>query len=435
MAIGRFIFAAVVAAVCAIAQPDALTVRPFVFTAAPQYIPQPGLHESNIFPKGAAIILVSETGRRSIAPALYAAADPVVSFDAGRILFAGKGAAVGPWQIWEVSAAGGSPRQITHCQKDCTHPLYIPDGRIAYTQASSNGSDVEIADASGERALRLTFMPGRHVTQDVLRDGRILFQSDGELYTVYPDGSGVESLRCDHGPVRTDARQLSAGDVIFNIASNRGRRLARFTPALASQADVAQPPWEPAGPVAEISPGMWVVSLRKPNAPFGLFVWTLEGQRVAPLETPTGMNAIQPVLLRRRLPPKQFPSGLVESRTTGNLLCLDARAAKIPMAEPVTAVRVYTLNIAGAVQLLGRQNVAADGSFYVEVPADRPLQIEMVNAAGRAVRAERGWFWMRPSEQRICVGCHMGPERSPENKVPQILLRTIVPEKLLGGTK
>jgi hypothetical protein len=47
------------------------------------------------------------------------------------------------------------------------------------------------------------------------------------------------------------------------------------------------------------------------------------------------------------------------------------------------------------------------------------------------LRGEKGWFWMRPGEQRICVGCHTGPERAPENKVPQILLRTIEPVKML----
>ena len=47
------------------------------------------------------------------------------------------------------------------------------------------------------------------------------------------------------------------------------------------------------------------------------------------------------------------------------------------------------------------------------------------------MRTENGWFWMRPSEQRICVGCHTGPERAPENKVPEVLLKTIVPVKML----
>lgn len=402
-----------------------------MFTSTPQYDPAAEMKGLNRFPKGAAVTLVSPAGKRPIAPALFASADPAVSFDGARILFAGKAATTSPWQIWEAPAAGGSPRQVSHCQTDCTHPLYVPDGRIAYTRTSSAGSDIEIADANGGSPQRLTFAPGRHVTQDVLRDGRILFQSDGELFTVYPDGTGVESLRCDHGPRRSGARQIASGDVIFSVSGS----LARFTSALATQTDVAQPQGESAGPIAEVSPGTWVVSLRKPNRPFGLYLWTQEGSRTELLEAPAGMNAIQPVMLQPRTPAKQFPSGLVESRTNGNLLCLDARASKDPINEAIAIVQVYSRDAAGTPVLLGRQNVAGDGSFYVQVPADRPLRIELLNAAGHTVRAERDWFWMRPSEQRICVGCHTGPERSPENKVPEILLRSIVPEKLRGATK
>ena len=414
---------------CAVNADDA-SVLPFVFTSAVSYDSTPGLCGRDRFPQGAAVILVSSTGRQRIAPTFYASADPAVAFDGSRILFAGKATATVPWQIWEVAIAGGAPRQVTHCQTDCTNPLYLPDGRIVYTRGSSAGSDVEIADTNGGSAQRLTFAPGRHVTQDVLRDGRILFQSDGELYTVYPDGTGVESMRCDHGPQRSEARQVASGDVIFNV----GRKLARFTSALALQADIAQPDWDVTGPIAEASAGKWVVALRKSNGPFGLYLWSRDSGQLVPLETP-GTNAVQPVLVRPRTPPKQFPSGLVPSRITGNLLCLDARASKDPIAEAVATVQVYTRNDAGAAVLLGRQNLAGDGSFYVEVPADRPLRIELVNSAGRTVRAERGWFWMRPSEQRICVGCHAGPERSPENKTPEILLRTIVPQKMLGASK
>jgi hypothetical protein len=95
-------------------------------------------------------------------------------------------------------------------------------------------------------------------------------------------------------------------------------------------------------------------------------------------------------------------------------------------------VRVYTQDAAGGSQALGRTAIAPDGSFYVEVPADRPIRIELLDAAGARLRAEERWFWMRPSEQRICVGCHAGPERAPENKVPEILNRILAPVKMLG---
>ena len=95
-------------------------------------------------------------------------------------------------------------------------------------------------------------------------------------------------------------------------------------------------------------------------------------------------------------------------------------------------MRLYTRDAAGAAATAGTDPVAGDGSFYVEVPADRPIRMELVDAAGARLRAEERWFWMRPSEQRICVGCHAGPERAPENKVPEILNQILTPVKMLG---
>jgi hypothetical protein len=48
------------------------------------------------------------------------------------------------------------------------------------------------------------------------------------------------------------------------------------------------------------------------------------------------------------------------------------------------------------------------------------------------IEAEHGWFWMRQGEQRVCVGCHAGPERAPENAVPKVLLRKDVPVRMAG---
>jgi len=187
---------------------------------------------------------------------------------------------------------------------------------------------------------------------------------------------------------------------------------------------VAQPDFDSIGPLAEAGPGTWILSLRrKPGAAYGLFHWVRETGKLTELAAPSGAHAVQPAIAAARVPPRRFPSALVPERSTANLLCLDAKEAR--------AVRMYTQDAAQAPVLLGQAGVERDGSFYVEVPADRPLRLELLDGAGGVVRAERGWFWMRPSEQRICVGCHTGPERAPENKVPEILLRSVLPAKML----
>ena len=74
-----------------------------------------------------------------------------------------------------------------------------------------------------------------------------------------------------------------------------------------------------------------------------------------------------------------------------------------------------------------------DGSFFVQAPGDSPLKFELLNAQGNVVRKENGWMWARSGEQRICVGCHAGPERAPDNAVPAVLLRTTTPVDLTGA--
>ncbi len=406
-------------------KPD--TALAYVFTETPRYEPKAWLEGRDRFPAGATLKLVLGQTRRVLAPGFHASADAMVSYDGARVLFSGKHTAAGRWQVWEADLNGGSLRQITHSESDCIRPLYLPTGEVVYTRTGADGAGIEIAGKG------LTFAPGRYLTDDILRDGRILFEQgrsagSRELFTVYPDGTGVEALRCDHGPDRGEARQMASGDAVFRS----GSRLARFTSPLAVQTDVAQPEGEGTGPVAEISPGVWLVSLREDAGRFGLYRWDAESRQKAPLETPKDASAVQPAIVAPRIPPREFPSALMPTRTAGNLLCLNSRVSRTPMeGAAVRAVRVYTQNAEGQPALLGQTPVEGDGSFYIQVPGDRPLRMELTDAAGQTVRSERGWFWMRKGEQRICVGCHTGPERAPENKVPEILLKTIVPVKML----
>jgi hypothetical protein len=388
-----------------------------IFTEAPKYEPKAWTEGRDRFPLGATLNVIDGGRRHLLVPGFFASADASVSYDARRVLFAGKRTPADRWQIFELDLHDGPPRRITHCEADCVRPLYLPDGQIVYT----HGDNLEI------NGKRLTFAPGLYLTDDVLRDGRILFEAargsqSREIFTVYPDGTGVEALRCDHGPDRGAARQIASGDYIFSS----GNRLARITSALAQQTEVAQPEGEPIGPIAEAAPGVWLLSMRRRTGDYGLYRWSAATKETMAVEIPGAASAVEPVVIAPRAVPREFPSALVPTRTAGNLLCLNARASRSATKANAQAVKVYT-----PAGLLGQTELEKDGSFYIQVPADRPIRMELVDAAGRVVQAERHWFWVRPSEQRICVGCHLGPERAPENKVPDILLKTIVPVKML----
>lgn len=47
-----------------------------------------------------------------------------------------------------------------------------------------------------------------------------------------------------------------------------------------------------------------------------------------------------------------------------------------------------------------------DGSFKLQVPADTPLALAIVDAKGRGIQTHLNWIQVRPGERRTCDGCH-----------------------------
>jgi len=419
----------------ALASVDAIRAHAYVYTATPRFDSDAWACGHERFPKGAAIRAVTAAGTRDLAPGFFASADPEVSFDGQRVLFAGKPRREDPWQIWEATA-GGEPRRITFWPEDSIRPLYLPDGKIVYARKTAQGYQLEVSALTGGQPLRITYAPGNYLTCDVLHDGRVLYEgphpsadsATHDLYTVYPDGSGVEAYRCDHGVSRHAARHLASRDIVFT--TDKG--LARFTSALATQADaVPSRGGEFAGPVAELTPEDWLVSFR-PNARSPYAIHSLNpatGALGKILDAP----GVQPMLLATREVPLRFPSGL-HDWSGANLLCLNAYTSKTNITEgAIGSVRLYSQSAEGTPTLLGETPVESDGSFFLHVPSEQPLRMELRDRSGRVIEAQRGWFWMRRGEQRVCVGCHAGPERAPENAVPKVLLRTDVPVQMAGG--
>jgi hypothetical protein len=57
-------------------------------------------------------------------------------------------------------------------------------------------------------------------------------------------------------------------------------------------------------------------------------------------------------------------------------------------------------------QILGYAPIEPDGSFKLQVPADVPLALQVVDAKGRGIQTHTNWIQVRPGERRTCDGCH-----------------------------
>jgi hypothetical protein len=82
---------------------------------------------------------------------------------------------------------------------------------------------------------------------------------------------------------------------------------------------------------------------------------------------------------------------------------------EVPGAEP-------------ARRLLGEVPLHPDGSFNIRVPANIPVQLQLLDEHGLALRS-CSWIWVKNKESRGCIGCHEDGELAPENRQAAAVMR------------
>jgi hypothetical protein len=163
------------------------------------------------------------------------------------------------------------------------------------------------------------------------------------------------------------------------------------------------------------------VAGRGPSATFAVCRVRAEApEAVTLLFDDPAWHEVEAAWLAARPAPQGHMSSMDPRRPTGTLLCLDVNETAYT-AGPAThaAARVrFAVWREGREQGLGELRPHADGSFMVEVPADTPLVIEAYDETGRLVRRCPPLVWLRPGENRACVGCHEPHHRAPRNVRP-----------------
>jgi hypothetical protein len=421
---------------------------------------------SRRFPEGSRIVRLSSRSAHTLpvdlTPELFAAADPQVDFGGTKILFSGQKVRGDRWQIWEMDADGAHKRQITQCTEDCLRPGYLPEGEIVFTVLGRvNGSPESYLAATnmdGTTVHRITFSSADWWFETVLRDGRILAsaswplsaaaRNSGQrlLYTLRPDGTAMDSLRCDHQPSaqRGEAEELEGGSILFVMAQGHpvesGGQLVEIPQGALHEQKITAAIGEYLSP-RQVSENQLIVA-RRPlqtsgaHQRFALYSFDLQKKLIGPaIYSDATLSSIQPVALASHPVPRKFWSTINPDSKIGYFISLDSYsstdAPKDRVSTPIARVRAVALQPGGNQErVLGEAPVEKDGSFYVEVPADQPVRFELLDANGKLILAEKSWIWARPGEQRGCAGCHSDKALAPENHWPLTLKRFDTPTHL-----
>lgn len=449
-----------------------LPVRSDVETPSP---PADGMLRAD-YGEGARVVIVDPDQRvRILSTGLVSAADADISFDGERIVFAGKKEASGRWNIYEIGIDGSGLRQITRDLGDCRQPIYLstlytiispePWYQVAFTSTEAGelneygaipAGHLYTCRLDGTGVRRLTFNLSSDMDPFLMPDGRLLYatwqrstlhrgpRGRISLFAVNNDGTDVSVFSADEGPP------------IKHMPCTTTNGLAVFVTG-------ERVPWDGAGRLA-------AVTLRRPHHSYREITGRMDGLFHSPSPLPDGMilvsrrpgdgsathgvyrlqpetgeyhlvfddpdyHDVQAKLLRARPEPDGRSSVVTEEDPYGQFYCLDVSVSDLRERSWIdpTVSRLRVLEglarkphdsdpdcnhgIPPIVQkrILGDIPLEKDGSFYIKVPANTPVQLQVLDESGMALRT-CSWIWAKNHEPRGCIGCHEDPELTPENR-------------------
>ncbi len=419
---------------------------------------------------GARLVLVRPDGSvKPLAEGFQSACDPEVSFDGKRVLCAGKHAAADPWNIFEIDLTSGQVRQITRDLGDCRRPIYLssfytitenePWDQIGFVSTGAGQRDefggapatsLYTCKLDGSFAHRITYNLSSDDSAAIMPDGQLLYASwhratfeDGlagriGLESMNTDGSDrapfvPRGRRIQHMPCLTmDGRAVFVeADALPWDGAGRLASVGLRRP-LHSYEPIAVPDELLFHSPAALPGGRILVSARPADGSgtHGVFCLDLTSKTLAPVFDDPKFHDIQakPVCVRRR--PDGRSSVVSERDETATLYGLNLYTTDFPRRDWLPTGSVKTLRVIEGIpaktsadgapkvpqlssrRILAEVPVPADGSFHLVVPANTPLQLQILDERGLALRS-CGWIWRAATRRKGASAATRTPSGRP----------------------
>ena len=395
--------------------------------------------------------------------------DPVVHYDAQKILFSYRPGGARHYHLYEILLDGSGLHQLTEGPYDDIEPTYLPCGDIVFVSSRckrwvncwlTKVAVLHRCDAEGKNIRAISANIEQDNTPWVLPDGRLLYQrweyvdrsqvDYHHLWTANPDGTSqmVYFGNLQPSTLMIDAKPIPDSHKVVAIFSpGHGQR---EHDGVLTLVDPGQGPNQPSNArpiVAEKNfRDPWAFSEDLFLAARGREIVVLDGQgqratlyRCTPDEEAAGLECHEPrpVLVRAReriVPDRVDPrmdsgrlalidvyrgrnmSGLQRGEIK-KLLVLESLPKPINFTggmDPLTYGGSFTLE-----RVVGTVPVEPDGSAYLELPAMRSLFFIALDEHDLAVKRMQSFVSVQPGETTGCVGCHeqrtqtVLPERLP----------------------
>lgn len=445
------VFAILVLPLCNASESTTLALKQLVVTQVPVVnkvaMLADRLNPANRYPQGSRVILVNIQSDQQpvvvLTDTLYSAGAPALSPHADAILFTGRQRQQDPFAIY-YSNFKGELRQVIARDYDCIDPQFLPKDRLVFACAVGNGKDPRFhvwalftASLDGSKITQITFGPGSAFDPTPLQDGRLLFsmwQAPGSgravastgLFTVNPDGTLLDAFSGSHRApiIKARARQSQHGKVVF-IAADQA------TSPQIGQAEMRRPlssysvrslqkPFNPTGigAIEPLADNSYLIAWKIQQS-WGIYHQHTFDQPQQNLFDTADWHEVEALAVAQTKPPRGRPSSRRQALKNALLVGYDADRSDMRVTQktagPAKVVTVALKRSPEQIVNLGTAEIMSDGSFFLEVPADQPIQLTTLDQNGDII-ATSAWIWLRQGEVRACFGCHENREAAPINK-------------------
>jgi hypothetical protein len=361
----------------------------------------------------------------------YSARSPEISFAGKELVFSGQKGEGDTWQIWRLDLKTNEFFRVTDSRTNCTDPTWLPNGDIAFSKLITEENSLKYhglftIGKDGCCEQRITFQPHDDVNSSVIHDGRLLVASR-QVYpergplkylALRPDGTKAEVFHLANTNSNSigKATEDAIGSVLF--CEDEALTSIRFNRPLHSRSAIDELSGDITHSVFVMNDGNLLVSIKKQEEPtFGISIFNSSNLANSEFhESNAEYHIIEPQLVQERAIPKILPTRVNPEVNYGYFMSMNADASDME-GKGKTAI----IQVLGMSDVIGQTVVEGEGSFYLELPSDRPMRFQTLDETGDVVRGPSSWIWLRPNERRSCVGCHQDREVTPENIVPMAI--------------